>query len=70
MRDLTNSTMETRVIINPKIGRALLKLGYEIIDIKPSNTIKFATVFVFKAEGNFEEDKQRLINEMKTKATA
>ena len=58
---------ETRVIINAKVARALLKLEYKVIDIKPHNQIKYASVFVFEATDGFDIDKDRIINEMKTK---
>ncbi len=68
MRNLANENVESKVIINAKVARGLLKLGYEVADIKPHSQIKYASVFVFLAEGDFEADKQRLIDEMKSKS--
>lgn len=61
---------ETKVIINAKVARALLKLDYRVVDIKPHNQIKYASVFVFESTEGFEEAKDRIINDMKTKTIA
>lgn len=62
---VTQSTgvQTTKVVINPKVTRALVKLGYKIIDVKPNNNIRNATVHVFAIEGDFMKDMDKIIND-------
>jgi hypothetical protein len=45
----------TKLIINPAVARHLLKLGYNIIDIKPDKFNPDRTLFIFKWTKDIDE---------------
>jgi len=51
---------EFQVIVKPSLSRKLLKLGHQIIDIKPNRNDKNATVFIFEATKKFWNDLSEL----------
>lgn len=58
---------DPRIVIKPAVARKLLKLGYQIIDIKPqrqdSGFIDFTrSVFLFKYADGLDENIQRLLS--------
>lgn len=52
-------------VFKPEVARKLLKLQYRIIDIKPFKENPSKTFFIFKNEGDFEVDLQKLTSETK-----
>ena len=59
---LNREEKKAKTVFAPTVARALLKLGYSIIDIKPTKE----TLFVFKVEGNFDKDLYKLSETLKT----
>ena len=51
------------VVFKGKNARALLRRGYTIIDIKPNRNDSNKTVFVFRKEGNIEQELYTLFHE-------
>jgi hypothetical protein len=48
--------MKTKVIFSPQLAQWLIHKNYNIVDIKPKRGYPNETVFVFKVEGNFENE--------------
>ena len=63
---LNREKKKTKTVFAPTVARALLKLGYSIIDIKPNKKAPKETLFVFKVEGNFNKDLYKLSETLKT----
>lgn len=53
----------TKVVLYPNIARKLLKLGYQIVDVKPKKENRSGTLFIFKVEDGFEEEFNKLMKE-------
>lgn len=49
-------------IFSLRIATELMKKGYQIIDYKPNLNNPRLKVFIFKVEGNFKKDLNKLIN--------
>ena len=57
--------MKTRLVFKVNVARKLVRMGYRIIDLKPSKTkdgqIDFSkSIFVFADENNIEEEIEKL----------
>ncbi len=48
--------MKCKEIFTPYVARRLLRMGNQIVDIKPYKGNKDKTVFVFKVDDKFTED--------------
>lgn len=59
--------MKTRLVFKVSIARRLVRMGYRIVDLKPSKTINGETdfsksIYVFADENGLEEDIKKLAN--------
>ena len=45
----------SKVVLNPRVARQMIKQGAQIIDIKPNKENPIATVFVFKKTPEFDK---------------
>lgn len=66
---MENIKKEAKLIFNMGVGRALLKAGAQVIDVKPDRTNPDKTVLVFKNDELFQRELAR-INEEITVAKA
>jgi len=53
---MNNDFKKCKSIFNPYIARNLLKLGNQIIDIKPDKQCVDKTIFIFEQTEKFEND--------------
>ncbi len=51
----TDETKEAIVIFSGHAARKLLRMGYQIIDIKPDKSNRIKSVFVFRRENDIEK---------------
>ena len=51
---------EAKLIFNMGVGRALLKAGAQVIDVKPDRTNADKTVLVFKNDEVFQRELARI----------
>lgn len=61
---MENVKKEARLIFNMGCGRALLKAGCTVIDVKPDKSNKDKTVLVFKNDEIFEREFARINKEI------
>ena len=61
---MENNKKEARLVFNMGVGRALLKVGCQVIDVKPDRTNPDKTVLVFKNDELFQEDFERINREI------
>jgi hypothetical protein len=61
---MENNKKEARLVFNMGVGRALLKAGCTVIDVKPDRTNSDKTVLVFKNDEIFEREFSRINNEI------
>ena len=61
---MENKKKEARLIFNMGCGRALLKAGCTVIDVKPDRTNPDKTVLVFKNDEIFEKEFSRINKEI------
>ena len=61
---------EAKLIFNMGVGRALLKAGAQVIDVKPDRTNPDKTVLVFKNDELFQEELARINKEIAETKTA
>lgn len=57
--------MKTRLVFKVSVARALIKMGFRIVDLKPSKTKDGKTdfsksIFVFADENNISEEIEKL----------
>ena len=57
----------SKVIVNPRIARYLLKAGCQMIDIKKSKTNADATVFVFRKDVEFDTALEKILASIEEK---
>lgn len=57
--------MSGKIVTDVIIARRLIKLGNQIIDIKPRHGNPIATVFVFQENEKFNSDLKQIIDDMK-----
>ena len=55
---------EAKLIFNMGVGRALLKAGAQVIDVKPDRTNADKTVLVFKNDEVFQRELARINKEI------
>lgn len=61
---MENIKKEAKLIFNMGVGRALLKAGAQIIDVKPDRTNPDKTVLVFKNDELFQRELARINKEI------
>ena len=64
MENMNNVTKEARLVFNSGVCRALLKVGCQIIDIKPDRNNSEKTIFVFKNDEHFQKEFARINQEI------
>ena len=66
---MENMKKDAKLIFNMGVGRALLKAGAQVIDVKPDRTNPDKTVLVFKNDELFQRELTRINKEIaETKA--
>ena len=55
---------EARLVFNMGVGRALLKAGCQVIDVKPDRENPIKSVFVFKNDEHFQKEFERINKEI------
>lgn len=61
---MENMKKEAKLIFNMGVGRALLKAGCQVIDVKPDRTNADKTVLVFKNDELFQNELARINREI------
>lgn len=61
---MENMKKEAKLIFNMGVGRALLKAGAQVIDVKPDRTNPDKTVLVFKNDELFQRELARINKEI------
>ena len=64
MENNKNFAKEAKLIFNMGVGRALLKAGAQVIDVKPDRTNADKTVLVFKNDEVFQIELARINKEI------
>jgi hypothetical protein len=67
---MENMKKEAKLIFNMGVGRALLKAGCQVIDVKPDRTNADKTVLVFKNDEVFQRELARINKEIAETKTA
>ena len=61
---MENVKKEAKLIFNMGVGRALLKAGAQVIDVKPDRTNADKTVLVFRNDEVFQRELARINKEI------
>lgn len=64
MENAKNVNKEARLVFNMGVGRALLKAGCVVIDVKPDRANPDKTVLVFKNDEHFQKEFERINKEI------
>jgi hypothetical protein len=64
MENNKNFVKEAKLIFNMGVGRALIKAGAQVIDVKPDRTNPDKTVLVFKNDELFQTELARINKEI------
>lgn len=64
MENVKNVNKEARLVFNMGCGRALLKAGCTVIDVKPDRANPDKTVLVFKNDETFKREFERINKEI------
>ncbi len=64
MENNKNFVKEANLIFNMGVGRALIKAGAQVIDVKPDRTNPDKTVLVFKNDELFQTELARINKEI------
>ena len=64
MENKKDFVKEAKLIFNMGVGRALLKAGAQVIDVKPDRTNADKTVLVFKNDEVFQRELARINKEI------
>lgn len=67
---MENVKKEAKLIFNMGVGRALIKAGAQVIDVKPDRTNPDKTVLVFKNDELFQTELTRINKEIAEAKTA
>ena len=67
---MENIKKEAKLIFNMGVGRALLKAGAQVIDVKPDRANPDKTVLVFKNDELFQMELARINKEIAETKTA
>ena len=57
---MENTRKEAKLIFNMGVGRALLKAGAQVIDVKPDKANADKTILVFKNDEVFQRELARI----------
>ena len=61
---MDNKKKEARLVFNMGVGRALLKAGCQVIDVKPDKSNPDKTVLVFKNDELFQGEFEKINKEI------
>ena len=61
---MENNKKEAKLIFNMGVGRALLKAGAQVIDVKPDRANADKTVLVFRNDDVFQKELARINKEI------
>ena len=61
---MENNKKAARLVFNMGVARALLKANCQVIDCKPDRTNPDKTVLVFKNDEKFQQEFERINNEI------
>lgn len=61
---MENNKKEARLVFNMGVGRALIKAGCTVCDVKPDKTNPDKTVLVFKNDELFQSEFERINKEI------
>lgn len=64
MEMIKSVNKEARLVFNMGVGRALLKAGCVVIDVKPDRANPDKTVLVFKNDEHFQAEFERINKEI------
>ena len=64
MENVNNVTKDAKLVFNMGVGRALLKVGCQVIDVKPDRANPDKTVLVFKNDEHFQAEFERINKEI------
>ena len=64
MENAKNVNKDARLVFNMGVGRALLKAGCQVIDVKPDRTNQDKTILVFKNDETFQVEFARINKEI------
>lgn len=64
MENNKNFVKEAKLIFNMGVGRALIKAGAQVIDVKPDRSNADKTVLVFKNDEVFQRELARINKEI------
>lgn len=64
MENIKNVNKDARLVFNMGVGRALLKAGCVVIDVKPDRANQDKTVLVFKNDEHFQKEFERINKEI------
>jgi hypothetical protein len=67
---MENMKKEAKLIFNMGVGRALLKAGAQVIDVKPDRANPDKTVLVFKNDELFQTELARINKEIAESKTS
>lgn len=62
--------IKSKVIIKSWVAKKLVRLGYQIIDLKPDKNDVKRTVFVFEGTDKFQKDLEKILFDEKVKREA
>lgn len=63
---MENKKKEARLVFNMGVGRALIKAGCTVCDVKPDRSNPDKTVLVFKNDELFQKEFERINKEIST----
>ena len=61
---MENMKKDAKLVFNMGVARALLKVGAQVIDVKPDRTNADKTVLVFKNDETFQREFERINREI------
>lgn len=61
---MDNKKKEARLVFNMGVGRALLKAGCTVVDVKPDRSNPDKTVLVFKNDELFQNEFEKINKEI------
>lgn len=61
---MENNKKDARLIFNMGCGRALIKAGCQVVDVKPDRSNPDKTILVFKNDEKFQQEFERINNEI------
>lgn len=61
---MENNKKDARLIFNMGCGRALIKAGCQVVDVKPDRSNPDKTILVFKNDEKFQQEFERINKEI------